>query len=56
LFVGAVAAGAALFAEYNLAVSDAFVTGLGAIILTGFALLGIRPQVTPTADPRPISG
>lgn len=56
LFVGAVAAGAAMFAEYNLAVSDAFVTGLGAIILAGFALLGVRPQVTPTADPRTIDG
>lgn len=56
LFVGAVAAGAALFAEYNLAVSDAFVTGLGAIILAGFALFGIRPQVTPVADPRTIDG
>ena len=55
LFVGAVAAGAALFAEYNLAVSDAFVTGLGGIILTGFALFGIRPQVTPASDPQPIA-
>lgn len=55
LFVGAVAAGAALFAEYNLAVSDAFVTGLGAIILAGFALFGIRPQVTPANDPQPIA-
>jgi hypothetical protein len=55
LFVGAVAAGAALFAEYNLAVSDAFVTGLGAIILAGFALFGVRPQVTPRADPQPIA-
>lgn len=55
LFVGAVAAGAALFAEYNLAVSDAFVTGLGAIILAGFALFGIRPQATPAADPQPIA-
>lgn len=54
LFVGAVAAGAALFAEYELAVSDAFVTGLGGIILAGFALFGIRPQVSPAADPRPI--
>jgi hypothetical protein len=53
LFVGAVAAGAAMFAEYNLNVSDAFVTGLGAIILAGFALFGIRPQVTPAADQAP---
>jgi hypothetical protein len=55
LFVGAVAAGAAMFAEYNLAVSDAFVTGLGMIVLSGFALLGIRPQVTPNHDPAPIT-
>lgn len=54
LFVGAMAAGAALFAEYNFAVSDAFVTGLGAIILAGFALVGVRPQVSPNNDPRPV--
>jgi hypothetical protein len=53
LFVGAVAAGAAMFAEYNLAVSEEFVTGLGAIILAGFALFGIRPQVTPVSDQAP---
>ena len=56
LFTGAVAAGAAMFAEYNLAVSDAFVTGLGMIILAGAALLGIRPQVTPNNDPKIIVG
>jgi hypothetical protein len=50
-----VAAGAALFAEYGLSVSEAAVTGLGAIILAGFALFGIRPQVTPVADPQPIA-
>lgn len=55
LYVAAVAAGAALFAEYQLAVSDAFVTGLGMVILAGFALFGIRPQVTPAADQAPIS-
>lgn len=55
LFVGAVAAGAAMFAEYNLAVSDAFVTGLGGIILAGFALFGIRPQVTPNNDRQAIA-
>ena len=53
LFVGAVAAGAALFGEYGLHWSDAAVTGLGAIILAGFALLGVRPQVTPNNDPAP---
>lgn len=53
LYVAAVAAGAALFAEYGLNWSDAAVTGLGAIILAGFALFGIRPQVTPAADQAP---
>jgi hypothetical protein len=32
------------------------VTGLGGIILAGFALFGIRPNVTPAADPRTIDG
>jgi hypothetical protein len=56
LFVAVVAAGAALFGEYGLHWSDAGVTGVGAIILTGFALFGIRPQVTPADDPRPLGG
>lgn len=53
LYVGAVAAGAALFAQYGLDWSQAAVTGLGAIILAGFALFGIRPQATrpPTRAP-----
>lgn len=54
LFVGALAAGAALFGEYGLHWSDAAVTGLGGIILAGFALVGIRPQATPAGDPRTI--
>lgn len=53
LFVAAVSAGAALFAEYGLHWSDAAVTGLGGIVLAGFALFGIRPQVTPAADQAP---
>lgn len=56
LFVGAIAAGAALFGEYGLHWSDAAVTGLGAIVLAGFALMGIRPQVTPNNDPWIIQG
>lgn len=55
LFTGAVAASAAIFAEYNFAVSDAFVTGLGAIILAGFGLFGVRNQVTPVTDQVPIA-
>lgn len=53
LFVAAVAAGAALFGEYGLNWSSAAVTGLGAIILAGFAFFGVRPQVTPAADQAP---
>jgi len=53
LFVAAVSALAALFAEYGLHWSEAAVTGLGGIILAAFALFGIRPQVTPAADPAP---
>lgn len=56
LFTGAIAAGAALFGEYGLHWSDAAVTGLGAIVLAGFALMGIRPQVTPNNDPKVIQG
>lgn len=55
LFVGVVSAGAALAAAYGLHWSEAAVTGLGTIILTGFALFGIRPQVTPKNDPVPIA-
>ena len=54
VFVAALSALAALFAEYQLNVSDAVVTGLGAIIMAGFALIGVRPQATPAADPRPL--
>ena len=56
LFTGAIAAGAALFGEYGLHWSDAAVTGLGAVVLAGFALLGIRGQVTPNHDPKIIQG
>lgn len=55
LYVAAVSAGAALFAEYGLHWSDAAVTGLGGIVLAGFALFGIRDQVTPKADQQAIA-
>jgi hypothetical protein len=55
LYVAAVGALAALFAEYGLHWSEAAVTGLGGIILAGFALFGVRPQVTPKNDPQPIA-
>jgi hypothetical protein len=55
LFVAAVGAIASLFAEYGLHLPEAQVTGLGMIVLAGFALFGIRPQVTPAGDPAPIA-
>ena len=54
LFTGVVAAGAALFSAYGLHVSEEVVTAVGSVILVGFSLFGIRPQVTPKADPRPV--
>lgn len=56
LYVSAFTAGAAAFAEYGLTVSEATVTAVGGVIMAGFALLGIRPQATPLADPRTIDG
>jgi hypothetical protein len=53
LFTAVVAAGAALFAEYGLHLSDGVVAAVGSVILVGFSLFGIRPQVTPAQDPRP---
>lgn len=51
LFVAIVAPAAALFSEYGLHWSDEIVAALSAAILAGFTLFGIRPQVTPVADP-----
>jgi hypothetical protein len=53
LYAGVISAGAAVFAEYGLNWSEASVTGLGAVILAGFALFGVRPQVTPSQDQAP---
>jgi hypothetical protein len=53
LFTAVVSAGAALFAEYGLHASDAVVAAISGVVLVGFALFGIRPQVTPTASPAP---
>jgi hypothetical protein len=55
LFTGAVTAGAALVAEYGLHVSDNVVVAISGVILVGFAFFGIRPQVTPKTDPRPLT-
>lgn len=54
LAVAALSAVAAVFAEYGLHWSDAQVGALAAVILGGFALLGVRPQVTPTTSGAPV--
>ena len=55
LFTAVVAPVAALFAEYQLNVSDDVVVGLTSVILAGFALFRIQPHVTPVKDQAPIS-
>lgn len=47
LFVAAGSTLVALMAEYGLHLSDAWVGFLTSLVLAGFALFGIRPQVTP---------
>lgn len=47
LFTGVLTAAVALVAEYGLHVSGDLVTGLSAVILAGFALFAVRPQVSP---------
>jgi hypothetical protein len=49
LFTAVIAAGAALFTQYGLDVSDSTVGAVSAVVLAGFTLFGIRPQVSPAA-------
>lgn len=53
LFAGLVAAGAALLVEYGLDVSDGVVAAVSGAIIAGFALFGVRNQVTPSYDTAP---
>lgn len=53
LYTGVITAGAALLAEYGLHLSDGLVAAISAATLALFALAGVRPQVTPSADPQP---
>lgn len=53
LYVGAFVVGAALLGQYHYHLSDGLISGAGGLILAGFALFGVRPQVTPAADPAP---
>ena len=56
LFVGAFGLVGSLLAEYGTNLSQATIASVGGVILAAFALLGVRPQVTPAADPRTIDG
>lgn len=49
LYVGVITAAAALTAEYGFNVSDQMVAALSGAVLAGFALFGVRPQVSPAA-------
>jgi hypothetical protein len=53
LFAGLVAAGGALFAEYGLHVSGELLAALAFLVVSGFALFGVRDQVTPARDQAP---
>lgn len=53
LYAGAFAAAAALFAEYGLHLSEGLVAAVGGAIIGGFALFGVRGQVTPANDTAP---
>lgn len=53
LYTAVVSAGAALFAEYGLHATDAQVGAISGVILAGFALFGVRPQVSPSAEAQP---
>lgn len=50
LFAGLIAAGGALLAEYNLHLSDELLASLAFLVVAGFALFGVRSQVTPAHD------
>jgi hypothetical protein len=57
LYVAAGSALVAVMAQYNLHLSDAWVGFLTSLVLGGFALFGIRPQVSPsTTSGRVIPG
>jgi hypothetical protein len=47
LYAGIAGAAAAVLAEYGTNVSEATVAGVSGLILAGFALFGVRNQVSP---------
>ncbi|MFI6819710.1 hypothetical protein ACIBJE_02010 [Micromonospora sp. NPDC050187] len=56
LFTAVISAGVALVAEYGMNVPDAVTGALSGAVLAGFALFGIRPQVSPTPSPETNTG
>jgi hypothetical protein len=56
LFTGAFAALVALLAEYQVHLSDGWVGFITSAILGGFALFGIRPQVSPVSKGDVVEG
>lgn len=53
LYAGAVVAVAAVLAEYHIDISDKLLAAISGLVMAGFALFGVRPQVTPEEDPAP---
>lgn len=53
LYGAAVVALSAAVTEYGLHWSDASVSSFVSLVLAGFALMGVRPQVTPKTDQAP---
>lgn len=50
LFAGLIAAVGALLAEYGIHVSAELMAALAFLVVSGFALFGVRNQVTPAHD------
>lgn len=53
LATGVLTAFVALLLEYGTHVPENIVATVTSILLAGFTFFGIRPQVTPSSDPRP---
>ena len=53
LYTGLVSAGVAMLAEYGFHAPEQLVATLPAAVLAGFALFGVRPQVSPNTTTNP---
>jgi hypothetical protein len=52
LFVGVLTAAVAVIGQYGIHLSDSAVGALTALLLAALAVIGVRPQVTPTTARR----